>query len=702
MNMASSASHEPVYVPMDAMQNQYVYIQPAQTSPVSVLSVQNPAPSYPDNYLAADEIAISGVKKRKSRTVVHEKWSKEEDKRLSDAVKKYGAKNWKKIASEVGGSRNDVQCLHRWRKVISPELVKGPWTPDEDMIIMKAVRDAGDVNNIKWCEVAAKLKGRIGKQCRERYLNYLDQNIKKSEWTDEEDKILFELQRVIGNRWCEIAKVLPGRSENNIKNRFNSKAKATYLLHHRTPMIPIQNLCTASPEDDPRQPRKKRKLMCPPLQQLLRYLNLSSQMLDSIIPPLAPFQISPNSSNTNCCSSSSSNLNNDLPIPDTVSIDDLTTTTTTNISSAPALLPLTSTTTTTTTTTSNSSNNNSQLNDNIFSNNEENELNLLTKPTLTIVDQPFNNNTINTDNNNNTRLTRNNNNNIGVSTRSRTRNNNNSYYNNYYSGRYSNGRTTTRTTRNSAAAAAYAEKQKKQKEMKLQKQKLQQQQQQQQNQLQQNDFQDQQQQQQQQSQFPQFIYYFQPYIPSFNLNGYENSIYNNEYELSYQQPQSQQQQNPSQQNQQLQLHQLQSLDELDNENPNYIYMSNFSNNNNNNSINLNDSNNSLNSSTISNLMMLTDDSQNGNIEDEDVVRLLLNENGRYTDTLVPIPSFGDDSTTSTSGATSSVVSTTTTITSKSTTTSEDLSVLLNNSSNSLVNDNDKTNNDDTDKAINNL
>ena len=69
------------------------------------------------------------------------------------------------------------------------------------------------------------IKNKSGKQCRERWVNSLCPNIIKGIWSEKEENILFSTQLKIGNKWSELAKLLPGRSENDIKNHFYSKLR---------------------------------------------------------------------------------------------------------------------------------------------------------------------------------------------------------------------------------------------------------------------------------------------------------------------------------------------------------------------------------------------------------------------------------------------------------------------------------------------
>ena len=163
------------------------------------------------------------------------KWSKEEDARLMALVREHGPKGWTAIAHHFAlPRRNHMQCLHRWSKVLNPEIRKGPWTPEEDAILLKHY--TGKQGKQNWQELAERVPGRIGKQVRERVMHHLRDGIcKDAPWTLEEDRAVMLEYAYNGGKWAKLARALPGRTDNSVKNRFHSslKKRMTQVIQER-------------------------------------------------------------------------------------------------------------------------------------------------------------------------------------------------------------------------------------------------------------------------------------------------------------------------------------------------------------------------------------------------------------------------------------------------------------------------------------
>ncbi|XP_032904999.1 snRNA-activating protein complex subunit 4 isoform X2 [Amblyraja radiata] len=160
-------------------------------------------------------------------------WSKKEDQMLTELVQKMRVGNfipYTKIAYFMEG-RNGKQIVYRWSKALDPSVTKGPWTPKEDALLLKAVAKYG---NRDWYKIQEMVPGRMDSQCRDRYRNGLNQNVRKGKWTEKEEsdfKVLIEKHGV--GKWAKIAAELSGRTDTQCISKWKGLAGLTALRQRK-------------------------------------------------------------------------------------------------------------------------------------------------------------------------------------------------------------------------------------------------------------------------------------------------------------------------------------------------------------------------------------------------------------------------------------------------------------------------------------
>ncbi|XP_057967403.1 transcription factor MYB82-like [Malania oleifera] len=133
-------------------------------------------------------------------------------------------------------------------------LKKGLWKPEEDMLLKKHIETYGEGNWATVSERSGLMRG--GKSCRLRWKNYLRPNLKRGEMSEEEEDLIIRMHKLLGNRWSLIAGRLPGRTDNEVKNYWNTHLNKRSSPHHHQ----AKQKHTRDDDEDNNKHKKMKKL----------------------------------------------------------------------------------------------------------------------------------------------------------------------------------------------------------------------------------------------------------------------------------------------------------------------------------------------------------------------------------------------------------------------------------------------------------
>lgn len=170
------------------------------------------------------------------------RWTENEYLQLVSLVREHG-ENWERISHQFV-NKTAKQCMQKFKNS-ARSAKKGNWTEEEDRLLMDWIKRHGAV---KWTECSKNIQGRCGKQCRERWVNILNPGVKKGNWTEPEQTLIFDNLKKYFTSWSLMAKELEGRTENSIKNYFYSsirRLKSNSIIHY------LREVYAAAPRDEP-------------------------------------------------------------------------------------------------------------------------------------------------------------------------------------------------------------------------------------------------------------------------------------------------------------------------------------------------------------------------------------------------------------------------------------------------------------------
>ncbi|KAK2838235.1 hypothetical protein Q5P01_015447 [Channa striata] len=155
------------------------------------------------------------------------RWSPEEVQKLKEVSRKYEERRWEDIAQELGTGRTAFMCLQTFQRFVSDSLRRRTWTPDEDSLLRELVDKMRIGNFIPYTQMSYFMEGRDPAQLIYRWNQVLDPSLKKGPWTKQEDQLLLKAVSCHGEKdWWKIRLEVPGRTDNACRDRYYDCLKA--------------------------------------------------------------------------------------------------------------------------------------------------------------------------------------------------------------------------------------------------------------------------------------------------------------------------------------------------------------------------------------------------------------------------------------------------------------------------------------------
>ncbi|CAI9546721.1 unnamed protein product [Staurois parvus] len=197
---------------------------------------------------------------RNNKAFKRSEFTKEEDEILTNFVQRMRVGEhipYKKISYFMEG-RDGLQLLYRWTKCLDPSLKKGPWTKEEDEMLLKAVAKYGEKD---WYKMRLEVPGRSDVQCRERYVKGLHKDIKKGKWDPEEKEKLLEFTAKYGvGHWAQVSREVPHRTSAQCLSKWKQITGYFKRRRMRLRQLRLKRLKKTIPPKL-RRPKKPRKAM---------------------------------------------------------------------------------------------------------------------------------------------------------------------------------------------------------------------------------------------------------------------------------------------------------------------------------------------------------------------------------------------------------------------------------------------------------